>query len=129
MIFTRSFTYSLLFSLVLLAHLAYAEQKPIALVGGWEYCRGDSPLTTSGKLEWLYKPDSDQSLLPINKPSEIPIIPGRRELWLRLQLENYKETNIEISSLCSYEEKYLQSYRRDGKNSGRALDVIAMKGK
>jgi len=39
-----------------------------------------------------------------------------------------QESNIEISSLCSYEEKYLQSYRRDGKNSGRALGVIAMKG-
>lgn len=40
-----------------------------------------------------------------------------------------KESNIEISSLCSYDEKYLHSYRRDGKNSGRALGVIAMKGK
>lgn len=40
-----------------------------------------------------------------------------------------QKSNIEISSLCSYEEKYLQSYRRDGKNSGRALGVIAMKGK
>ena len=39
-----------------------------------------------------------------------------------------QESNIEISPLCSYEEKYLQSYRRDGKNSGRALGVIAMKG-
>jgi YfiH family protein len=39
-----------------------------------------------------------------------------------------QESNIEISSLCSYEEKYLQSYRRDGKKSGRALGVIAMKG-
>ena len=40
-----------------------------------------------------------------------------------------QESNIEISSLCSYEEKYLHSYRRDGKNSGRALGVIAMKEK
>ena len=39
-----------------------------------------------------------------------------------------QESSIEISPLCSYEEKYLQSYRRDGRNSGRALGVIAMKG-
>jgi len=45
-------------------------------------------------------------------------------------LLNFKiqESNIEISTLCSYEEKYLQSFRRDGEKSGRALGVIAMKG-
>jgi len=38
------------------------------------------------------------------------------------------QTQIEISSLCSFEEKdLLHSYRRDGKNSGRALGIIAMK--
>lgn len=36
-------------------------------------------------------------------------------------------TQIEISSLCTFAEDYLHSYRRDGKNSGRALGVIAMK--
>ncbi|MCX6174178.1 MAG: peptidoglycan editing factor PgeF [Ignavibacteriales bacterium] len=40
-----------------------------------------------------------------------------------------RDSHIEISSLCSYEVEYLQSYRRDGKKSGRALGVIAMKGK
>ncbi|TSA29385.1 MAG: peptidoglycan editing factor PgeF [Ignavibacteriales bacterium] len=39
------------------------------------------------------------------------------------------KSSIEISSLCSYEEKYLQSYRRDGKRSGRALGLIAMREK
>jgi len=37
------------------------------------------------------------------------------------------DSHIEISSLCSFEEKYLQSYRRDGIKSGRALGLIAMR--
>lgn len=37
-----------------------------------------------------------------------------------------KPENIEVSSLCSYEEDYLHSYRRDGKISGRALGIIVM---
>jgi len=37
------------------------------------------------------------------------------------------EVNIERSDLCSYETDYLHSYRRDGKISGRAFGVIAMK--
>lgn len=38
------------------------------------------------------------------------------------------EKQIEISELCSYEEKnLLHSYRRDGKYSGRALGLIAMR--
>ena len=37
--------------------------------------------------------------------------------------------NIQVSKLCSYEySSILHSYRRDGKHSGRALGVIAMKG-
>jgi YfiH family protein len=36
--------------------------------------------------------------------------------------------NIEISDLCTYEEKdLLHSYRRDGKKSGRSMGVIVMK--
>ena len=39
------------------------------------------------------------------------------------------EFQVEVSTLCSYEEKeLLHSYRRDGKLSGRSLGVIAMKG-
>ncbi len=38
------------------------------------------------------------------------------------------EVNIEYSGLCSYEEDYLHSYRRDGNKSGRMLAVIMMKG-
>lgn len=38
------------------------------------------------------------------------------------------ENQLEISPLCSYEEKnLLHSFRRDGKFSGRALGVISMK--
>lgn len=37
-------------------------------------------------------------------------------------------SQIEVSPLCSYEEKeLLHSYRRDGKNSGRSLGIIAIK--
>lgn len=36
------------------------------------------------------------------------------------------QENIEISDLCTFEEEYLHSYRRDGKVSGRALGIIAM---
>lgn len=35
--------------------------------------------------------------------------------------------NIEVSELCTYENKNLHSYRRDGKKSGRAMGVIVMK--
>jgi YfiH family protein len=39
------------------------------------------------------------------------------------------ENNIQVSKLCSYEySSILHSYRRDGKHSGRALGIIAMKG-
>lgn len=39
------------------------------------------------------------------------------------------QSQIEVSPLCSFAEKeILHSYRRDGKISGRALGVIAMKG-
>lgn len=36
--------------------------------------------------------------------------------------------NLEISNLCSFEEMYLHSYRRDGKKSGRAMGVLMLKG-
>ena len=36
--------------------------------------------------------------------------------------------NIEKSDLCTFEEDYLHSYRRDGKSSGRMLAVIMLKG-
>lgn len=40
-----------------------------------------------------------------------------------------RKNNIQISGLCSYEySSILHSYRRDGKNSGRAWGIIAMKG-
>jgi copper oxidase (laccase) domain-containing protein len=38
-----------------------------------------------------------------------------------------KSDNIEVSNLCTFEKEYLHSYRRDGKVSGRALGIIALK--
>ncbi len=39
-----------------------------------------------------------------------------------------KKENIQVSNLCSYEEKnLLHSYRRDGEKSGRSFGVIAMR--
>lgn len=44
--------------------------------------------------------------------------------------EGVKRINIQVSFLCTYEyETLLQSYRRDGQKSGRALGIIAMKEK
>ena len=34
---------------------------------------------------------------------------------------------IELSELCSFDEKYIHSFRRDKDQSGRAFGVIAMK--
>lgn len=40
-----------------------------------------------------------------------------------------KRKNIEVSKLCSFEEKeLLHSYRRDGKISGRAVGIICIRG-
>lgn len=38
-----------------------------------------------------------------------------------------KEENIELGGLCSYENDYLHSYRREGTASGRAWGIIAMR--
>ena len=83
------------------------------MIGGWEYRWGDSPLTTNGKLEWLYKPDGGKSWLPINKPSEIPILPGKRDLLIRLHLENHNAANsaIFINRIEKIFEVYLDTIR------------------
>lgn len=39
-----------------------------------------------------------------------------------------KTENLEICPLCSFEEEYLHSYRRDGKLSGRAMGAIMLAG-
>lgn len=113
MITTRSFTYSLFFCLAFLANLAYAKQKPFTPVGGWEYRWGDSPLTTNGRLAWLSDFDNIQAWLPVNKPSDIPIIPGKKDLWIRLHLENHDETNsaIFISRIEKIFEVYIDTNR------------------
>lgn len=59
------------------------------------------------------------------------------KIFLDIQGANYDmllnfgipKSQIELSNLCTYEEKeLLHSYRRDGKFSGRALGVIALRG-
>ena len=59
------------------------------------------------------------------------------KMHLDLSLPNYDilldfgipAGQIEVSPLCSFEENdLLHSYRREGKISGRALGIIAMKG-
>lgn len=37
------------------------------------------------------------------------------------------DKNLEVSPLCSYDNEFLHSYRREGKVSGRAMGVIMMK--
>ncbi len=58
--------------------------------------------------------------------------------FLNLKNANYKmllkagvkENNVQVSKLCTFEYlDLLHSYRRDGAESGRAIGVIAMKGK
>lgn len=42
--------------------------------------------------------------------------------------EGVKRSNIQVSSMCSFEyDSILHSYRRDGEKSGRSLGIIAMK--
>ena len=64
------------------------------------------------------------------------LVPREEKFLLDVARVNYdmlqdfglSESNIEMSSLCSFEnENLLHSFRRDGLKSGRALGVIAMK--
>lgn len=43
--------------------------------------------------------------------------------------ENILPNNIEVSTICSFEDDNYHSYRRDKNNSGRALGIISLKGK
>ena len=60
---------------------------------------------------------------------------NKDKFLLDLKLANYDmlvdfkipKENIQLSMMCSYDVKELQSYRRDGKDSGRALGIIVMK--
>ena len=79
----------------------------------WRYRWGDSPVDSDGKLIWLTKPDEDKSWTAISKPSEIPIIPGKRDLWIRLRLENHNAANsaVFINRIEKIFEVYLDSNR------------------
>lgn len=41
--------------------------------------------------------------------------------------EGIEYQNIELSNLCTFENEFLHSYRRDGNSSGRALGIIAIR--
>ena len=111
MITTRSFTYSLFLYLAFLVHLIYAEQKPSRAIGGWEYRWGDSPIDANGKFLWMNDNLHNSPWRHINKPSEIPIIPGKRDLWIRLRLEDHNAANsaIFINRIEKIFEVYLDS--------------------
>ncbi len=59
---------------------------------------------------------------------------NKDKFLLDLKLANYDmlidfgipQNNIQLSSICSYNQKELHSYRRDKENSGRALGIIVM---
>jgi len=65
------------------------------------------------------------------------MLPKKKKLLLDLKLTNkdmllklgIPGAQIEISEICSFEDKNFHSYRRDKNMSGRALGVIAMKEK
>ncbi len=66
------------------------------------------------------------------------ILKKNNNLYLNIPQANFdmliqsgvKENNIQVSNLCTFEySEILHSYRHDGKKSGRALGVIAMKGR
>ncbi len=60
---------------------------------------------------------------------------NKDKFLLDLKLANYDmlidfgipQNNIQLSSICSYNQKELHSYRRDKEKSGRALGIIVMK--
>ncbi len=64
------------------------------------------------------------------------LIPNGDKFLLDLKSVNYDmlrelgipAKNIEVCGLCTFEQEYLHSYRREGKVSGRALGVVAITG-
>jgi YfiH family protein len=65
------------------------------------------------------------------------LLQNNRKFFLNIPKINYDvllsfgvcDHNIQISNLCTYEySTIMNSYRRDGKQSGRALGIIAMRG-
>lgn len=63
------------------------------------------------------------------------LLPQKGKFKLDVKQANYDmlinfgipESQIEVSNLCSFQEEYLHSYRRDGLKSGRAFGIIALK--
>lgn len=104
----KLFLYTLLFYLSFFSTIILAVEKSFMEVSGWQYCWGDSPVSTDGKLTWLSESGSDKLWYYINKPSKIPIIPGKRDLWIRLRLGNHNVDNSAI--FCNRIEKIFEVY-------------------
>lgn len=88
--------------------MIFAVEKSVMEVGGWQYRWGDSPVSEDGKLKWLTEPDLDSFWLQITKPSKIPIIPFKRDLWIRLRLGYHNSANSAI--FCNRIEKIFEVY-------------------
>ncbi len=104
----KSFLYTLPFYLSFLSPMILAVEKSVIEVGGWQYRWGDSPVDEDGKLTWLSESGYDKVWYHINKPSKIPIIPGKRDLWIRLRLGNHNAASSAI--FCNRIEKIFEVY-------------------
>lgn len=68
----------------------------------------------------------DGTLLPHWEPGK-KFFDGKYESKRQLLKMGVPENQIEVSNLCTFEEKNLYSYRRDGADAGRMIGVIGMK--
>jgi YfiH family protein len=63
-------------------------------------------------------------LLPQNGKFKLDVKQANYDMLVNFGIP---ESQIEVSNLCSFQEEYLHSYRRDGLKSGRAFGIIALK--
>lgn len=63
-------------------------------------------------------------LLPQNGTFKLDVKQANYDMLINFGIP---ESQIEVSNLCSFQEEYLHSYRRDGLKSGRAFGIIALK--
>lgn len=63
-------------------------------------------------------------LLPQNGKFKLDVKQANYDMLINFGIP---ESQIEVSNLCSFQEEYLHSYRRDGLKSGRAFGIIALR--
>lgn len=66
----------------------------------------------------------DKYLQPFKNKWKLDITRINKDILIESGFQNQ---NVQVSNICSYDSKWLHSYRRDGAISGRALGVIAMR--